>query len=378
MAKIFFSFIIIVHGLIHLLGFVKAYDLAPVEQLTEEISKTTGLIWLLVSVLFLITVFLYFTQNNVWWIVGSTAVIISQVLIIGSWSDAKFGTIANLILILPIIIAFVGQLPTSYENRFKAEVEKGLSRSTSQELLTEDDITHLPPPVQKYIRYSGAIGKEKLQNFRAEFLGEFKTSPDSDFLDIRAVQYNFFDEPTRAFYIESSMYGLPINGLHLYVGPNASMQIKITSLLQVVDAKGPEMNRSETVTIFNDMCFLAPATLINKKIEWETIDSTSVKARFTNRGNTITAILFFNEAGQLINFSSEDRAESADGKSFINYKWATPLSNYRDFNGRNVASYGEAIWHKPEGEYCYAKVNLVDIKYNAKMNENIDDLLETY
>ena len=108
MGKIIFSFVMVIHGLIHLLGFVKAYDLASVEQLTEDISKTVGLIWLLASMLFLVTVFLYFTQNDVWWIVGLVAVIISQMLIIFSWSDAKAGTIANFMITIPIIMAVMG------------------------------------------------------------------------------------------------------------------------------------------------------------------------------------------------------------------------------------------------------------------------------
>lgn len=111
MEKIIISFVMVVHGLIHLLGFVKAYDLAPIEQLTEEISRTTGLLWLLASLLFLLTVFLYYTQNDVWWMVGLAAVIISQVLIILSWSDAKAGTIANIIIAIPIIMAIAQRLP---------------------------------------------------------------------------------------------------------------------------------------------------------------------------------------------------------------------------------------------------------------------------
>lgn len=110
MGKIIISFVMVVHGLIHLLGFVKAYELASVEQLTENISKTVGLIWLLASILFLVAVFLYFTQSNVWWIVGSAAVIISQVLIMLSWSDAKAGTIANVIIAIPIMMAIAERL----------------------------------------------------------------------------------------------------------------------------------------------------------------------------------------------------------------------------------------------------------------------------
>jgi len=358
--------IIIIHGLIHLLGFIKAFNLAQVNQLNLNISKPFGLIWLLAAALFILTAIFYFLEKDWWWIIGSTAIIISQIIIIISWNDAKFGTIVNLILLIPLVIAYANYQPTSFKNIFRAEVEKGLKRFSSQDLLTEEDIKHLPTPIQKYLVYTGSLGKEKLQNFKAISTGGIKPKPEFDFLDFKSVQYNFFDKPTRAFYIESKMYGLPFDGLHLYVGPIATMQIKIASLFQIVDAKGNEMNKGETVTMFNDMCIFAPASLISKNIEWETIDSLTVKARFTNQGNTINAILYFNKKGELINFSSYDRYESADGKVYKNYEWTTPINNYKDFNGRKSASYGEAIWHKPDGEYCYGKFNIIEIEYNCR------------
>ncbi len=364
--KFFLLVIIIVHGLIHLLGFVKAFNLAQVNQLTQNISKPFGVLWVLVAILFIITAVMYFLEKNSWWIVAAPAVIISQILIIFSWSDAKFGTIANLILLIPIVISYAGSQPSSYKNLFKAEVEKGLKRFSVQSILKEDEIKHLPLSVQKYLIYSGAVGKEKIQNVRALFKGGIKPKPDGDFLDFISAQYNFYDEPTRAFYIESKMYELPFDGVHLYVGPTATMQIKIASLFQVVDAKGTEMNKGETVTMFNDMCFFAASNLIDKNIVWETIDSLTVKARFTNQANTITATLFFNEIGELINFSSDDRYESADGKVYKNFKWTTPCKNYKEINGRKIPTYGEAIWHKPEGEFCYGKFNLVEVDYNVK------------
>lgn len=131
------------------------------------------------------------------------------------------------------------------------------------------------------------------------------------------------------------------------------MKIKVASLLQVVDAKGEKMNQSENVTLFNDMCLLAPATLIDKNIQWETIDPLTVKARFTHNNITITALLYFNEKGELINFISDDRYLSEDGKTYTNYKWSTPVKDYKDFDGRKVMTYGEAIWHMLEGDFTY-------------------------
>ena len=98
------SFIIFIHGLIHLLGFVKAFNLAKVDQLKQNISKIAGLFWLISSLLFITTAFVFILNKNYWWLFAVTSMIISQILIIKSLSDAKFGTIANLIVLIALII----------------------------------------------------------------------------------------------------------------------------------------------------------------------------------------------------------------------------------------------------------------------------------
>ncbi|NWG13723.1 MAG: hypothetical protein HXY20_09330 [Acidobacteria bacterium] len=92
----------------------------------------------------------------------------------------------------------------------------------------------------------------------------------------------------------------------------------------------------------------------------------AARARFTHAGNTISALLSFNEAGELTDFLSNDRFLSADGKSFQSYPWSTPARNYREFEGRRVPTHGEGVWHMPEGEFVYGKFNLVEIEYNLK------------
>ena len=104
MLKILFFIILFVHCLIHLMGFVKAFKLAPMEQLTQPISKPIGLLWLLTALLFLATFVLFLLHHELWWIVAALGIILSQTLIIFSWRDAKFGTIANLIILLNIIL----------------------------------------------------------------------------------------------------------------------------------------------------------------------------------------------------------------------------------------------------------------------------------
>jgi len=91
----------------------------------------------------------------------------------------------------------------------------------------------------------------------------------------------------------------------------------------------------------------------------------TVKGTFTNGVNKVTATLYFNETGELINFISNDRFMSADGKTYKSYPWSTPAREYKDFDDRKVPTYGEAIWLMPEGEYCYGKFNLLMVEYNC-------------
>jgi hypothetical protein len=363
--KTAFAILILIHGVIHLLGFAKAFQLADISQLTRPVSKPAGIAWLLAAVLFLVSLCLLLLNSTAWWIMAGIAVILSQFLIIQRWTDAKFGSMANLIILLPVIVSLINHLPSSFQNRYRAEVEKRLNPISETSLVSREDAEHLPAPVQKYLEYAGAVGKPKVHNFRAVFRGSMKRSMDGDWLDIVSRQYDFFDDPARLFTIEAALFGIPFDGLHMYVGDSATMQIKVASVFQVADAKGEKMNQGETVTLFNDMCLLAPATLIDKSIQWEAVDSLRVKAKFTNKGNSITAMLTFNAEGQLTDFISNDRYLSADGTTYTNYPWSTPVKEYRDFGGRMTVAYGQAIWHTPEGEYCYAKFDLAEIEYNC-------------
>jgi hypothetical protein len=140
------------------------------------------------------------------------------------------------------------------------------------------------------------------------------------------------------------------------------MDVKIFGLFPVVKLKGTEMNKAETVTVFNDMCLLAPASLIDKRIEWMPVDKLSTAAIFTIGTNSIKATLLFNEEGQLINFISDDRYAIGDMKK---YRFSTPVSEYGSLNGRNVLQSASTIWQYPEGEFVYGKFRLKNIAFNV-------------
>jgi len=105
MLKIWFSLILIIHGLIHLIGFVKAYNYAEIKELKLPISKPLGIIWFSTCMLFIAAVIQLIFNIEYWWLTTVLATIFSQLLIILSWQDAKFGTLLNIVIILLVALS---------------------------------------------------------------------------------------------------------------------------------------------------------------------------------------------------------------------------------------------------------------------------------
>lgn len=136
------------------------------------------------------------------------------------------------------------------------------------------------------------------------------------------------------------------------------MVVRIASLFNVVDIHSDELARTETVTLLDDLAFFAPARLADPRLEWRSVDNRRADVTFTNGPHKVTASLWFNDAGDLVNFTSEDRGALQDDGSLKYTRWSTPMGAYREFDGQRVATEGEAIWHYPEGEFIYGRMTL--------------------
>lgn len=357
--------LLLAHGLIHLLGFVKGFGLADVSQLHEPIGRLGGVLWLLAAALFVASAALLVFAPGQWWLAAAPAVVLSQIAIVTSWQDAKFGTIANAIVLVPLLVTLLDLRSGSLRSRYRHDVAQ-LTRAPSGPPITEADLAPLPGPVQKYLRRVGVVGRPHVHDVRLRWKGQLRNGLHAPWMKITAEQHSEFGpSPTRLFFIEGSMFGLPFDGYHHYIGPHAVMEIRAVGLFPVADGHGPQMDQSETVTVFNDMCVFAPATLVDAKVDWRPVDDRRVDATYRNAGQTIHAELHFDEQGDLVSFASNDRFLSSDGKTFLNYRWSTPLRDYRDFGGYRIARSGDATWTTPEGDFVYGRFDLEEVRYNV-------------
>ena len=203
---------------------------------------------------------------------------------LSAWSDAKAGTIVNVVLMLAVLHGWFNHGPQSFRAQFERDFASGLARPLEAAVVTEVDLTSLPEPVRRYLSAAGVVGRPRVQNYRVRFRGRIRSGPGSRWMPFEAEQQSFADQPTRLFLMHARMFGLPVEVFHRRIGGHATMQVKIAGAIPMVDARGEVMDRSEAVTLFNDMCLLAPGTLLDPRIAWEPVDARTARARLHRRG----------------------------------------------------------------------------------------------
>ena len=254
----------------------------------------------------------------------------------------------------------------SFEARHAATVQAALqARPLAPALrLEEGDLVHLPPPVQWYIRRSGAMGRPKVQNFRLEFDAQLWARPGAAPMTCLSVQQNFIAQPARFFFLQTRMFGLPVQVLHAYADGQASFQVRAARLVSLVDQAGERLSRAETVTVLNDLAIFAPGALIDRRLEWAPAGDRTAAVAFSNGRHRVTATLTFNERDELVNFVSDDRPAFVDGQ-YRPYRWSTPLEGHRDLDGLHLPAVGSTIYAYPEGDFTYGRFVLRSIAYDV-------------
>jgi hypothetical protein len=359
------------HGLIHLLGVAKGFRWADVTQLTTPIGVAGGVLWLAAAASVLTAAaLLALGAPTWWWALALGAAAISQIAIVTSWADARAGTAVNLVLLLAAGFGFAAQGPSSFHAQYRERAGAAIAGlDPSAVVVEESDLVGLPGPLAAYIRRSGAVGKPRVASFRAGFHGRIRSAPDAAWMPFTGQQVNTYGaHPQRFFLMDATRAGLPVTVLHVFAGATATMRVKLISLFTVVDAGGPEMDRGETVTVFNDLVVMAPGAIPAAHATWTAIDALHVRGQFTNGDQTVSAVLTFNAEHDLVDFVSDDRTRaSADGKTFTQQRWSTPLSGQHDSDGHRLFRDGEGVWDggQPGRQFTYLEFQLDAISYNV-------------
>lgn len=237
----------------------------------------------------------------------------------------------------------------------------------NNEVFTEENIKELPTPVKRYFNYCGYIGTRKMSYMKATFKNvAFKTGKDKPSLKIDYTQYNFVNKPDRIAFIDSSMFGIPFQGFDSYLNGVGSMKGVIAKSYTLFDQRGDAMNKASLVTYLAE-CFLVPTVILQDYITWEGIDETHAKATIYYYDISASGIFTFNDNGEMVSFTTNDRIATEIDGTAKNVKWTAICSDYKESNGIRKPTVLKAIWHYKDGDQIYFNGNEIQIEYDYNM-----------
>ena len=252
--------------------------------------------------------------------------------------------------------------------RFKKMVEdevRSLFAAADQSetaVVTEEMIAHLPEPVQRYLAYTGVVGKPMVHSIRLRQKGRLRTTPQQPWLELTAEEYYTVSPPGFIWYAQAKMAGLPLIPVRdMYRDGAGYMLVTLAGLIPVVNATGKEMNQGAMTRFLNEMVWF-PAALLRDNITWTAVDDHAAQVTFTHHGDQATATLFFDDEGKLVNFEAQ-RYMMENGR-YAYARWSTPMSAYGEMAGLKLPAGGSAVWHLASGDFKYVELELTDLEYN--------------
>lgn len=359
MLRTAFILLITIHALIHLMGFAKAFGLAEFEQLSQPISRARGLWWLPAAVLILLSMVLFTVKQSWWWLPALIGAALSQVLIIQYWQDAKWGTIANVVLLL---VALVGWGQWQFERSVQNDLNDFWS-ADEQERKTIDQpgFSNLPNQVQQWLHYAGISEQGGSDQVHIRQLGKMRTSPDGGWMDFTAEQW--FDVTNPAFLWYAEVGGksfMQLRGKDRLLDGRGHMLIKLFGLLPIVDAQGTEIDQGTLVRYLSEMIWF-PAAALEDYLQWEALDEQRVRATLRVGEQSVNGIFFFNSSGQVIAFEA-DRYYQRDGKSSLE-TWHIDIdeNSWQTFRGIKIPTKAGVSWKLADGDFTWLELEIVDL-----------------
>ena len=361
--------IVVIHGLIHLMGSVKEWNLAAVPGMTgatlftipASLSRVVGALWLAACLSFLAAAVMLVVRHDAFWIAGAAGVALSQALVIYAWPDAKAGTLVNLVIAVAVVHAFA-------DVRFQRGTDDAVRSLFAKQgaaaptIVEPRELDGLPAPVRRWLEASGVVGKERVHSVRLKQRGFLRTSPDGEWMPAEAHQYFSVDEPGFVWRAQVRMMRvIPIAGRDSYLGGKGRMLIAAASLLPVVDAADEKIDQGTLLRFLGEIVWF-PGAALRPYVRWEEVDATSAKATISYRGVTASGVFTFDDQGRMVSMSA-DRYRATGATATLD-RWFIPASAWRAMNGVMMPVKGEVIWKLKEGDFSYYRWEITQVEHN--------------
>ncbi len=349
--------------MLHLIGFAKEWDIsshtvsARVADIAGNGSRIAGIWWLAAGILFMSAALMFLFRRDGFWIPAAIALVLSQVLVITYWNEAKYATIINLLVLVIVIISAAAM----YFNRAAArDVDTLLSDSRQKEIIvTRQAIDSLPLNVQRWLVRSGVVDGKTTNIIRVTQKGELRTSPGGAWMPFQATEHFSIDPPAFVWTAKIKAASLlTIAGRDRLRGGHGHMLIKPLYLFTGANSSGKEMDQGTLLRYLAESMWF-PQAATSDYITWESVSVDRARATITYGDVTASGIFTFDSQGRVIAFEAKRYGEF-DGV-FRKEIWSVETKEFADFNGMTIGHKNEITWKLPEGDFQWLRMEVTNI-----------------
>lgn len=362
--RIAFFCLTLIHGLIHILGFLKGFGLKEVKELILPVSKPLALVWLAAGILVMVYGILQLANTKYAWLLGLIAVAVSQALIILFWKDAKFGTLPNIAMFLVSLMTYGNYSFNLLTKRETIHILEHVHLS-KERVISEADLKELPKVVQKWLRRSGVIGKPYIHLGKVTQKAQMKLKPDQeDWYEAKAVQYSIVDVPAFIWTVDVKMNSLiSFRGRDKFEDGKGKMLIKLNSLLPIVKEKGDKLDESSLQRYLGEMVWF-PSLALSPYVTWSEENDSSATATLNYKGTKGNGTFYFNPEGDFIKFSAwRYKGNEPDATK---YNWVLLVAEHKIVEGIKIPSKMTATWELEDKDWTWLILEITDVWYNER------------
>lgn len=361
------AFVFVVHGLIHFLGTASALKPGSVPQLSGKALVALpplvgGVAWAVGGALFVAAAVLLLLGEAEWWRLAALALVVSQVMVVVAWPEAKAGTVANVIAAVAVLLAFS---QARFEARAASEAAALLQLVPADEgaVVTREELAALPPPIARWLEASGVVGRPRATVVRLGQEGALRTAPGGAWMPATAEQVFSVGEPGFVWTTRVTMAKvLPVLGRDLYAEGHGHMLITLGGLVPLVDVRDERIDEGTLQRWLGELVWF-PSAALSPHVKWTAIDERQALATMEYRGVKGEGRFTIDEQGRFVEMEAQRfLGGGADAKR---ERWVVPARAWRRFEGVLVPSEGEVLWRLADGDFAYYRWRLTDLVTGA-------------
>ena len=356
--------IVIIHGLIHLMGFVAYWPLAEIAELPYKTVLLNGrfqinelgmrlfsILWLAAAIGLVAAAIGALTGQSWWFPLMGASVLLSLLVCVLDWDNAFRGAVVDLVILGVLLLVWGLHIQPQ---PFAAYPEPTLMETA----VTIP--TNLPTPVARY--YQAIMGDEVpvLETAVITARGTVR------FMGITfPARMRFTHDAGQGYrhYIETTLFGYPLMKVNeRYLDGQAKMELPVGII-----ENEPKINMAANLGLWGESIWLPSIFITDQRVRWQAIDDNSAQLIVPFGASEDAFTVFFDPETHLITRMEALRyRDAADTDKIL---WQLDILAWDTYQGILIPSRSAVTW-ADEGT-PWLVIELDDVVYNVDVGDYI-------